>query len=49
MKKALTAINNFINECFDIDGTYKNVSHPITPSKTCQWCPFNGKKELCNK
>lgn len=49
MKKALTAINNFINECFNIDGTYKDITHPITPSKNCKWCPFNENKELCNK
>ena len=49
MKKALTAINNFINECFNIDGTYKDTSHLSTPSKNCQWCPFNEKKDLCNK
>jgi hypothetical protein len=49
MKKALTAINNFINECFDIDGTYKDTLHLATPSKTCQWCPYNERKDLCNK
>jgi len=49
MKKALTAINNFINECFNIDGTYKDTLHLATPSKNCQWCPFNERKDLCNK
>ena len=49
MKKALTAIDNFLNECFNIDGSYKDISHPATPSKTCQWCPYNERKDLCNK
>jgi hypothetical protein len=49
MKKALTAIDNFLNECFNIDGSYKDTSHPATPSKNCQWCPFNERKDLCNK
>jgi len=49
MKKALTAIDNFLNECFNIDGSYKDTSHLATPSKNCQWCPYNEKKDLCNK
>ena len=49
MKKALTAIDNFLNECFNIDGSYKDVSHSATPSKSCQWCPYNERKDLCNK
>jgi hypothetical protein len=49
MKKALTAIDNFLNECFNIDGSYKDISHLATPSKTCQWCPYNERKDLCNK
>jgi hypothetical protein len=49
MKKALTAIDNFLNKCFNIDGSYKDTPHPATPSKTCRWCPYNERKDLCNK
>ena len=49
MKKATTALDKFLEACFNPDGTYKDVDHPITPNKNCQYCPFDGKKEFCNK
>ena len=49
IKKAVTAINNFLEQCFNTDGSYKDTTHPITPNKNCQWCPYNDKKDLCNK
>jgi hypothetical protein len=49
MKKALTALDNFLEQCFNHDGSYRDVTHPIVPNKNCQWCPFNNNKELCNK
>ena len=49
MKKALTALDNFLEQCFNHDGSYRDVTHPITPNKNCQYCPFNNNKELCNK
>jgi hypothetical protein len=49
VKKALSAFNNFIEQCFNSDGTYKNTEHPFTPNKNCQYCPFNDKKDLCPK
>jgi RecB family exonuclease len=49
MKKAITAINNFLEQCFNTDGSYKDTTHPITVNKNCQYCPFNDKKDLCNK
>ena len=49
VKKALSAFNNFIEQCFNNDGTYKNTEHQFTPNKNCQYCPFNDKKDLCPK
>jgi hypothetical protein len=49
VKKALSAFNNFIEQCFNSDGTYKNTEHPFTPNKNCQYCPFHNKKDLCPK
>jgi len=49
VKKAVTALTEFLDSCFDIDGGYKNVSHKINPGKECQWCPFKDNKELCSK
>ena len=49
LKKAITAFNNFIEQCFNTDGSFKDTTHKFTPSKNCQYCPFNENKELCNK
>jgi len=49
IKKAVTALTEFLEECFNYDGSYKDVSHKTTPNKNCQWCPFNEMKNLCVK
>jgi hypothetical protein len=50
LKKAKSAIISFIENIFDIDGTYKNVDHPAQPEKNkCKYCPFKDKKELCSQ
>lgn len=50
VKKAKTMLETFINEVFDIDGSYKNVEHQARPDKSnCMFCPFKNKKELCDK
>jgi len=41
MKKALTALNEFIEHSFNLDGTYKDTTYPIKPSDNCKYCPFN--------
>ena len=41
MKKALTALNEFIEYSFNLDGTYKDNTYPITPNDNCKYCPFN--------
>jgi hypothetical protein len=48
LKKARTALESFIDNVFNLDGTYKTTDHPAQPSKTnCKYCPFKNKKELC--
>ncbi len=41
VKKATTAFNNFIEQCFNVDGTFKDINHKPTPSKNCKYCPFD--------
>ena len=46
--RAKTAVNNFINECFNFNGTIKDIDYPKTPSKwNCNFCPYSTDKELC--
>ena len=49
MKKAITALNEFIEHSFNTDGTYKDNEYPITPNNNCKYCPFYVNKELCPK
>lgn len=50
VKKAKTSLNTFIDEVFNLDGSYKNTEHQAYPSKSnCNYCPFKNKKELCDK
>ena len=47
--RAKTAINNFINECFNSNGGIKDKVYPKTPSKwTCNFCPYKLETELCD-
>jgi hypothetical protein len=49
MKRALESFNDFIEECFNIDGTFKEINHPPTFGNHCQWCPFNNDEKNCKK
>ncbi len=49
MKKAVTALNEFIEHSFNQDGTYKDNKYPITVNENCKYCPFNDKRDLCSK
>ncbi len=48
VSKTIIDFNNFINECFEIDGTFKtNITHIKIPTEYgCKYCPFN---EVCDK
>lgn len=50
VKKAKTALSEFIDNVFNVDGTYKTNEHAAQPSKYgCTYCPYKSKKELCDK
>ena len=47
VNKALDAMNNFITSCFNIDGSYKDISHTPNPSAfNCKYCPYSSNN-LC--
>lgn len=48
--KAIKHINQFIEEAFNYDGSFKQGQFVKNVSKeSCQWCPFKDNKELCDK
>jgi hypothetical protein len=49
LSKAQKILDNFIKECFDSKGKPLVKEHTKIVSNMCKWCPFNDKKELCNK
>jgi hypothetical protein len=50
LNKATNAINSFIEEVFNIDGSHNSKEYPPNPSAhNCKFCPFKDNKELCNK
>ena len=46
IKKAVEAMNKFIEDAFDENG-YKKVEHQPTINDNCKWCPFF-KTHLCS-
>lgn len=47
---AVQRLINFINECFDKDGTPKEKIHIKKASpNNCRFCPFKDRPDLCNK
>ena len=50
MKKAKAALTKFIEDIFNIDGTFKSTDHQPKPDKSnCKYCPYKDKKDLCDK
>ena len=50
VKKSKAALDKFIEEVFNLDGSYKNTDHQATPSKSnCLYCQYKDKKEFCDK
>jgi len=48
VKKAKTALDLFIGDVFNLDGSYKDTKHEAQPSKSnCLYCQFKTKKDLC--
>jgi hypothetical protein len=50
VKKAKVALDTFVDEVFNLDGSYKSTDHQATPSKSsCLYCQYKSKKEFCDK
>lgn len=49
IKQAYESFSNFLVECFNKDGSYKESDYIKNVTKLCSWCPFDGKPELCDK
>jgi hypothetical protein len=50
LNKAYNAINEFIGEVFNADGSHNSRNHLPQPSAhNCRFCPFKNNKELCDK
>lgn len=50
VKKAKVALDTFVDEVFNLDGSYKSTDHQATPSKSsCFYCQYKSKKEFCDK
>ena len=48
VKKSKVALDTFIEEVFNLDGSYKSTDHQATPSKgACAYCPYLQLKLLC--
>lgn len=50
LNKAYNAINEFVGEVFNADGSHNLRNHSPRPSAhNCRFCPFKNNKELCDK
>jgi hypothetical protein len=49
-RQAVESLNIFIKDCFDESGKPQIKSYlKNTGEKSCKWCPYTDKPELCNK
>lgn len=49
-KKAVNVVKEFIEGCFEKDGTYKEREFEMRPSQTnCKYCAFADRPDLCSK
>lgn len=50
LNRATNAINNFIGEVFNMDGSYNSRNYQPMPSvHNCRFCPYSSQPDLCNK
>lgn len=50
INKTVSNFNEFITECYDIDGNFIEKNHPKFPSKNnCKYCEFKERPDLCNQ
>ena len=48
--QAVQKLNNFVDECFNPDGTAREKYHTkIASEKNCRFCPFKDRPDLCDK
>jgi len=49
INKAKNTLNEFIENVFNKDGSYKYTNHQSNPSKSsCLYCPYRNRKDLCS-
>ena len=42
--------NSFLKDCFDENGKYQiKTYNKNVGEKSCKWCPFRDKPDLCDK
>jgi len=49
VKKAYESLENFVKECFTPDAKYITDRVFIKNTKSCKYCPYNDKLDLCDK
>lgn len=49
MNYSTKLVEKFIEDCFNLDCSYKDINHAPQPSDQCKWCSFNNRPDLCNK
>jgi len=49
VKKAFESLENFVKECFTPDAKYNMERVYEKNSKSCKYCPYSDKPELCDK
>ena len=48
INKAKNTLTSFIENAFNLDGSFKSIDHQPNPSKSnCMYCPFKNRKDLC--
>lgn len=49
VKKAFESLENFVKECFTPDAKYNTERVYIKNNKSCKYCPYSDKPDLCDK
>ena len=50
IKRAVTTLNKFLDEAFNLDGSFKDrIFNPVPSKWNCTYCPFANRKDLCKE
>ena len=49
LSKAVKSLGEFIEDCFNGDGSFKQQSYPKVVTNNCKYCPFYKDKTLCDR